>query len=262
MSHKQQEKKAQQKKFEPHRKELDQRDKKIKEDKLRQQLRDQKKAQQIFERERKELKKQKRKSISTQSASIHSLAANQANQLKRHLNKAQNDLRKTKQLLVNTKSTLNRKNQDMRDLKQDNAAKVEQIKFLTRRTKNMTKTKKDIDVHSDQQSTFKHLKAQIANLKNKLKISEQIKHPSANKDNDEAVKDTQEFETKYNDLQHEVEALQLQLKDYINLDPPPRGKEMRKIIEKKLQNERDAINNEIQNNNKLKQKPLHRFSYN
>eukprot|EP01084_Bolivina_argentea_P079045 143444_1 len=224
MSHKQQEKKAQQKKFEPHRKELDQRDKKIKEDKLRQQLREQKKAQQ----------KQAK----------------------------YNDLRKIKQLLEKAKSALNRKNQDIRDLKQDNAVKVEQIKFLTRRTKNMTKTKKDIDVHSDQQSTFKHLKAQIANLKNKLKISEQIKHPSANKDNDEAVKDTQEFETKYNDLQHEVEALQLQLKDYINLDPPPRGKEMRKIIEKKLQNERDAINNEIQNNNKLKQKPLHRFSYN
>eukprot|EP01084_Bolivina_argentea_P079046 143445_1 len=220
--------------------------------------REQKKAQQKFEREHKQLEKQKRKSISTQSSSIHSLSANQTNQLKAKYN----DLREIKQLLEKAKSALNRKNQDIRDLKQDNIAKVQQIKFLTRRTKNMTKTKKDIDVHSDQQSTFKHLKAQIANLKNKLKISEQIKHPSANKDNDEAVKDTQEFETKYNDLQHEVEALQLQLKDYINLDPPPRGKEMRKIIEKKLQNERDAINNEIQNNNKLKQKPLHRFSYN
>eukprot|EP01084_Bolivina_argentea_P046181 85027_1 len=126
----------------------------------------------------------------------------------------------------------------------------------------MTKGKKDIDVHSDKQSTLQDLKAEIANLKNKLKISEQIKHPSANKDNDEMVKDTQEFEAKYNDLQYEVEALQQQLKDYINLDPPPRAKEMRKIIENKLQNERDIINDEIQNNNELRHKPLHRFNYN
>eukprot|EP01084_Bolivina_argentea_P290955 499953_1 len=115
LSHKQlqQEKKAHQNQFEKRKKELDLREKKIQEteDKLCQQLREQKKAQRIFEREREELNKQKRKSISKQSASIHPLAAIQANQLKEKYD----DLRKTQQLLEKAKSALNRKNQDIRD---------------------------------------------------------------------------------------------------------------------------------------------------
>eukprot|EP01084_Bolivina_argentea_P152844 266535_1 len=258
MSHKQQ----QQRQFEQRKKELDKREKKIEEReyKHRQQLQEQKKAQQIFERERKELDKLKRKFTSKQPSSVHSLADTKANALKHHLNKAHNDLKKTKQRLENTKSALNNKNQKMRDLKQDNTAKAEQIKFLARQKKSMTKGKKD--VYNDRQPKIKHLKAQIANLKNKLKICEQIKHPWPIKDNAETVKDRQEFESKYNDLQYEVDALQQQLKDYINLDPPPIGKAMRKTMLSKLQKERDRINNEIQNNNKLRQKPLHRFNYN
>eukprot|EP01084_Bolivina_argentea_P283746 486051_1 len=138
----------------------------------------------------------------------------------------------------------------MRHLKQDNTAKAEKIEFLIRQIKSMTKGKKD--VYNDRQPTMKHLTAQIANLKDKLKISDQRTHPYANKGNGKTVNDTQEFE-----------ALQQQLRDYQYSDPRSNiNKEMRKTVLSKLQKERDRINNEMQNNNKLKHKPLHRFTYN
>eukprot|EP01084_Bolivina_argentea_P283748 486054_1 len=90
----------------------------------------------------------------------------------------------------------------MRHLKQDNTAKAEKIEFLIRQIKSMTKGKKDVynDRVTDRQRTNKHLTAQIANLKDKLKISDQRTHPYANKGNGKTVNDTQEFEAKYNDL--------------------------------------------------------------
>eukprot|EP01084_Bolivina_argentea_P218382 370609_1 len=135
--------KQEQSRLKNYKKELDYREKKLKEreHKLRERELADTKAHQKVERERKELKKQKRKGASKQPSSVHALADTKASKLKLHLNKAHDDLTKTKQLLDNTKSTLNNKNQKMRHLKQDNTAKAEKIEFLTRQIKSMTKGK-------------------------------------------------------------------------------------------------------------------------
>eukprot|EP01084_Bolivina_argentea_P046182 85028_1 len=172
-----------QRQLDKHKKQLDKREKKIKEkeDKLRQQQKEHTETQRKLERERKELNKIKRNLSTKQASTVHTLAESKAKEIKHHFNKAASDLQTTKQLLDNTKKKLHQQTESVRKLKEANDDKDVRIKSLIRKTKHLTKGKQNI--YTDQKPKIKYLNAQVANLKRRLKISEQIKYSWIKKEN-------------------------------------------------------------------------------